>query len=89
MLGVLSVVAMCLYVYFVASSVLHVVVRQESEQRAADVRADIAAMEAELMAAQHHISQRLATAVDFTSDTNKIFVQRAASDVALRPNDAE
>jgi hypothetical protein len=74
-----------LYTYFVAASVLDVVVRESSEQRAVAVRSEIASLETELMAAQHAISHRLAAETTFAEDSPKVFLTRGAENVALAP----
>jgi len=76
----LSVVA---YIYFVAASVLHVVVRQDAEETASSLQSDIAALETQLIAAQHEISSRLALLDGYNDDENKIFVVRGGDDVAF------
>jgi hypothetical protein len=79
--AILLVVAF--YTYSVATSVLDVVVRQQSEKRAVAVRSEMAVLETELMAAQHAISQRLAAETTFTDVTPKLFLTRGHASVAL------
>lgn len=66
-----------LYVYFVAASVLHVVVRQDSESKAAVLMSEIATLETTLIAAQHTISDRLGTLQGFKGEQEKVFVNKS------------
>ncbi len=73
-----------LYIYFVAASVLSVVMRQDAERAVVAARSEIATLETSLIAAQHEISSRLASEGAFARDKEKIFVERSVSDdVAL------
>ncbi len=78
-------VCMVLYIYFVAASVLSVVMRQDAERGVVAARSEIAALETRLIAAQHEISARLASLDGYARDNEKVFVKREGSDdVALR-----
>lgn len=79
-------IAACMvaYIYFVAASVLHVVVRQDVDTRVATVRSELAALETSLIGAQHEISNRLALQNGYSAEDDKIFIQRGGDDVALR-----
>lgn len=73
-----------LYIYFVAASVLSVVMRQDAERGVVAARSEIAMLETNLIAAQHVISSRLATLDGLAQDKEKIFIERTESDdVAL------
>lgn len=83
----LSIVFVFLYIYFVASSVLNVVVRKEADNSKATLQSEIAVLETSIIAAQHTISERLASLDGFTADENKIFVTReVASNLVLGTN---
>ncbi len=87
LLCALCVLFVCLYVYFVAASVLNVVVRKDAENGKATLQSEIAVLETSIIAAQHTISERLATLDGFTADENKIFVTReTASNLVLGTN---
>jgi hypothetical protein len=77
-----------LYIYFVAASVLHVVVRQDVDVRSAAVRSELASLETSLIAAQHEISNRLALSNGYSAEDDKVFISRGGDDVALRIDDA-
>ncbi len=82
----LALIGVCvvLYIYFVAASVLSVVMRQDAERGVVAARSEIAALETQLIAAQHVISSRLAAEAGYATDRERIFVQRNAPDnVAL------
>lgn len=72
------------YIYFVAASVLHVVVRQDVDMRSAAVRSELASLETTLIAAQHEISNRLALQNGYSEEDDKVFIHRDGDDVALR-----
>jgi hypothetical protein len=75
---VLVVVALvCLYMYFLTLSVVHVVLRKEVAQEALAVRSDIARLEAEYIEAQHTVSERIAAESTFASTDAKVFVTRS------------
>lgn len=83
----LTLIGTCvvLYIYFVAASVLSVVMRQDAEQGVVAARSEIAALETKLIAAQHEISSRLAAQGGYARDMEKVFVRRDDDgDVALR-----
>jgi hypothetical protein len=84
--SLLVMIALCLvlYIYFVAASVLSVVMRQDAERGVVAVRSEIAALETKLIAAQHEISSRLATLDGYERDNEKVFVVRGGGEVALR-----
>lgn len=77
--------ALCIfaYVYFVAASVLDVVVRQDAESSASTLLSEIAILETELIAAQHTISSRLANLDGYENDHEKVFVVRGGSSLVL------
>ncbi|MBY0310090.1 hypothetical protein K2Q16_03025 [Patescibacteria group bacterium] len=76
-----------LYIYFVAASVLHVVVKQDVDVRSSAVRSELASLETSLIAAQHEISNRLALSNGYNEEDDKVFIRRGESDdVALRTN---
>lgn len=73
-----------LYIYFVASSVLHVVVRQDAEAKSSTLLSDIASLETDLITAQHTISSRLAALEGYEEDQEKTFLVQGGEDgVAL------
>lgn len=89
LLCTICLVFVFLYIYFVAASVLHVVVRKEAENSSATIQSEIATLETSLIAAQHTISTRLATLDGFTREQAKVFVTRGASDGLVLGNRPE
>jgi hypothetical protein len=53
--------------------------RKEADQEAAQLRADIAILEHQYIAAKHTIATRVATLEGFDREVDKIFVTRPAS----------
>lgn len=77
------------YIYFVAASVLHVVVRQDIDVHAAQVRSELASLETSLISAQHEISNRLALQNGYSEEDDKVFLRRGGDDVALRTENTD
>ncbi|MCB9816121.1 hypothetical protein H6786_01880 [Candidatus Nomurabacteria bacterium] len=73
----LLVSAVALYLYFLNMSVVQVVMRTESVQEQRELQAEIAALEAKYIEAQHVIAARIATLEGYNTDIPKIFVSRA------------
>ena len=76
----LLVGGMIAYVYFLNSSVVHVVLQKETMRDIQDLKNDIALLEADYIAAQHVIAERVTSLDVFETERNKIFVSRVASD---------
>ncbi len=66
----------CLYMYFLSMSVVHVVLRKEVMQKVGSIESDIAALEASYIGAQHKVSNKIAALENFTENDTKIFVSR-------------
>jgi len=76
-LSILLVVAGFVYLFFLNQSVVHVVMRTEVERSIADLQTEVAALEAELIAAQFHITERLAMLDEYQIDSAKVFITRS------------
>jgi len=72
-----------LYMYFLAMSVVHVVLRKEVMQKVATIESDIAMLEASYIDAQHKVSNKIAALENFTENDTKIFVSRSESTLVL------
>ncbi len=85
-LMVLILTAIGSYMYFLSMSVVQVVLRQEILQERKVLLSEIAELEADYIAAQHKVSDKMATAQYYSSDTEKIFVSRTAPALVLSDN---
>ena len=72
-----------LYMYFLAMSVVHVVLRKEVMQKVATIESDIAMLEASYIDAQHKVSNKIAALENFTENDTKIFVSRSEATLVL------
>ncbi len=68
-----------LYMYFLTMSVVHVVLRKEVISTIRDVDSQIASLESSYIAAQHTVSDKMATVESFTQNEQKIFITRGAT----------
>ena len=82
--GVLLLVLVGLYMYCVSATVMHVVVRKESAQEMADMNSRMAALEAEYIAAQHSVSNQVASLPGFVETPAKIFIERSDTTLVVR-----
>lgn len=73
----LAVAALCLlYVYFVSSSIMNVVLREEIQQEIALVNSDIGSLESEYLAKKNEITFAYAQDLGFVAVEEKKFVAR-------------
>lgn len=79
-------VLFALYVYFVSASVLHVVMQQEMERNISMLHTEISTLEADYIAAQHDLSNEIATLHGYVATENKIFIDRTDDALALSQN---
>lgn len=70
--------------YFVSTTVVHVVLRKELDQDIAALHSDIATLEAEYIAAQHAVSAHIASLPGFIENPDKIFIDRGADALVVR-----
>ena len=75
-LVVTCAVALVGYIYFLNTSVVHVVLQKETTQEIQLLRNEIALLESEYITAQHTIAARMATAEGFEAERSKVFVSR-------------
>lgn len=64
------------YVYFLNTSVVHVVTQKQVASNIHDLKSEIALLESSYIEAQHKISARMASVEGVTAERTKIFVQR-------------
>lgn len=72
-----------LYMYFLSTSVVHVVLRKEVMQKTSAIESQIAALEASYITAQHTVSNKMAALENFTQNDTKVFIQRNESTLVL------
>ena len=77
----LSLIA--LYMYFVSASVVHVVLRQESQRSISSLHSEISALESEYIKAQHSVSSEIAQRNGYVVASEKIFIGREESTLVL------
>jgi hypothetical protein len=72
-----------LYIYFVSASVVHVVMRTETNQEIADISTDISELEGNYIAAQHRVSAEIASLQGYSEAKQKIFIDRSEDSLVL------
>lgn len=78
-----------LYVYFLSVSIVHVVIRQETQQHIKEVNSKIASLESSYIEAQHRLSSNVATLEGYSKADRKVYINRKASSLVLNttPNE--
>jgi DNA-binding NtrC family response regulator len=79
----LSLALVALYMYFVSASVVHVVIRKETNQAAVALNSEISQLENQFIDAQHRVSGEIASLQGYTDVTDKIFIDRTPSTLVL------
>lgn len=82
--GMLLLVLAAAYMYCVSATVLHVVVRKETNQSMSELNSRIAQLESEYIAAQHAVSDTVASLPGFVESPDKIFIQRSDTTLVVR-----
>jgi len=77
-LGTLCLVLFVMYVYFISVSVVHVVIRTETNQEMKKVSSEISLLEGRFIEAQHKVSSNIASLQGYTQTSKKVFIDRAA-----------
>lgn len=72
----LALCSVLAYVYFLNTSVVHVVLQKQTISEIQELKNDIALLEAEYITAQHTIAERMATIDGLQAERNKVFVRR-------------
>ena len=76
-------VLLCMYMYFVSATIMHVVVRKEVSQSISQLNSDVAQLETKYIAAQHAISADIASQKGFVATAEKIFIDKSSRVVVL------
>ncbi len=76
--------SVAIYMYFLSLSVIHVVMQKETIHSLSEAKSEIAKLETSYIDARHIISLQVASEYGFTENQNKIFVSRAAQNLAYR-----
>lgn len=82
--GVTLAVLAAAYMYCVSATVMHVVVRKETNQSITEMQTKISQLEAEYIAAQHAVSEQVAALPGFVETPEKIFIERADTTLVVR-----
>lgn len=75
---------MASYMYFVSASVVHVVMRKETSQQLAELGSYVSQLEAQYIEAQHMVSEDIATMRGYVAVTDKVFIDKADTALAVR-----
>ena len=78
---------MSLYVYFVIAAVVEVVIRKEVASEAGALSSHVAELEAEYIAAEHRVSEEMATQEGYAPVSEKIYVIEANATLVLGSSD--
>jgi len=82
LLAVLAAVFV-LYIYFVTSSVVQVVMRQELDKEITETKANISELEVAYMNAQHMVSAEIASREGYVEVEKKVYIDRAPDTLVL------
>lgn len=74
------------YVYFVSTSVAHVVMRKEVDSNIASLATSVSQLESEYIEIQHSVSNDIATHKGFVIADTKIFIDKAEDTLVLSKN---
>lgn len=75
-----------LYIYFVSASVVHVVMRQETDRDIARLNSYVGGLESKYIEAQHAISADIASLSGYVETDDKIFINRTKTNLVLSGN---
>lgn len=84
-LSTITLALFTLYVYFISASIVHVVLRTEVSQDITHLSSEISSLESKYIAAQYKVSNDVATLQGYQKAPNKVFITRAAENLAFRP----
>lgn len=79
----LLMLCFALYIYFLSLSVTHVVMRKEIQQDISQLNSEISALESRYIAAQHRVSDEIASLQGFQPVEEKIFIDRSEAVLVL------
>ena len=66
------------YIYLISASIVHVVMRTELNQEIQRVSSEISLLESRYIAAQHNVSESIASLEGYAENSDKIFIDRSA-----------
>lgn len=78
------VVLVSLYMYLIGASVVHVVIRQETNQDMQSLATEISQLETDYIDYQHRVSDEIASLEGYETITEKVFIDRTPSSLVLR-----
>lgn len=86
-IAVFSCVAVLLaYMYFLSTSIVHVVMRKEVDSQISDLRSKVSQLEASYIEKQHMVSNEIATRQGYVVTDKKIFIDKAGDTLVLLDN---
>ncbi len=75
------------YMYFVSSSIVHVVMRKEVDAQIAQLNSSVSQLEADYIERQHAVSSDFASQQGFVAVEKKIFIDRTTDTLVLSHNE--
>ena len=83
--GALSAVLVTVfcYMYFLSTSVVHVVMRKEIDKEFSSLSSSVGSLEAEYIEVQHAVSEDIASLKGYERTDTKIFIDRTAGTLSL------
>lgn len=72
------------YMYFLCFSVMHVVMRTETEHAIGVMHTELSELETKLMLAQHRVSAEVASLSGYVEPAARVFIERGQGDLVLR-----
>ena len=72
-----------LYMYLVSASVVHVVMRTETNQEISHISSDISSLESIYIKSQHRVSSDIATLQGFQKVSDKVFIDKSVDSLVL------
>lgn len=74
------------YMYFVSTSIMHVVMRKEVDQEISGTGTYVSQLEAEYIELQHSVSTEVATKQGYVLATDKIFINKTSDTLVMVHN---
>ncbi len=78
-----SICLMLMYMYFVSASIVHVVIRKEISQDMVKMNSEISQLENQYIAAQHSVSNKIASLDGYKEVKDKVFIDRTHDNLAM------
>jgi hypothetical protein len=80
------VVSVLCYMYFLSTSVVHVVMRKEIDKEMASLSSSVGSLEAEYIEVQHAVSEDIASLKGYKRTDTKVFIDRTEGTLSLSSN---